>query len=351
MTARQINGVWFADVKVKMLDGTSRRVRRKSPIQTKREALRFERQIRDALAAGTFEAPVKRRLTFREFSADYLRYAKTHNKPSTLENKIIILEKRLLPHFGELPLEQISIRHIEAFKDQCTDLGRKPKTVNNYLADLKKLLNLAVEYGELTAAPRIKMLKVPEKRPDFLSAEEADLIIESSEPEWRAMIVVALNTGLRLGELLGLSWRDVNLVRREITVRHNNYRGQILSPKSCKERVIPLNDPAYFVLKGHDSESEWLWPAPGGKPAKPHFARGGLKRAIKKSGGRHFGWHIFRHTFASNLATAGVPLISIKELLGHASIEQTMRYAHLAPNVNREAVNALHGQGLQVGAI
>ena len=205
------------------------------------------------------------------------------------------------------------------------------------------MLQLAVDYEELVAMPRIKKLKTTDTVVEFLSEDEVTLLINATEPQWRAMVVVALNTGLRLGELLALAWSDVDFTRREITVRHNNYRGEILFPKSNKQRVIPMNDPTYFVLRGHKNASKWLWPSPDGVPAKDHFARSAIKRAWKKAGLRKVWWHLLRHTFASNLASAGVPIISIQQLLGHSTVEQTMRYAHLAPDVNKEAVKLLEG--------
>ncbi len=100
---------WYADVKVRLLDGSTKRVQRVSPVQTKKGAVKFERQLREAVLNGEYNVAKKRVLCFADFVSDFITYSKTHNKPSTVENKIIILNNELLPCFGKMRLDQISV--------------------------------------------------------------------------------------------------------------------------------------------------------------------------------------------------------------------------------------------------
>ena len=201
---------------------------------------------------------------------------------------------------------------------------------------------VAKKRGLIEAVPEIEWLRAPKPDFDFLDFDEADRLVRAADGEWRCMILVALRTGLRQGELLALRWEDVDLKKGLLRVRQSVTRGHVTEPKSGKGRDIPLSDDALAAFKAQRHlRGPLVFSARGWSDARKTECKHPLWRASKKAGLRRIGWHVLRHTFASHLAMRGVPLKAVQELLGHATMEMTMRYAHLSPNVPRDAVKAL----------
>lgn len=335
---------WFVDIVFEHANGRVERIRKKSPIQTRRGAEQYEREVRQALLSGTYnkQEEKKRVPVLVDFAKQYLTYAKVNNKPSTYDAKLRIMERHLIPAFGRLPLDRIGAYEVEAFKAAKLESGITPKTINNILTVLGRMFSLAVEWGSLQRVPPMKWLKAPRPTFDFLSFDEADRLAAAADVEWRVMITLALNSGLRRGELLALRWEDVDLVAGRLMVRRNVWRGHYGTPKGGRTREIPLNEKALQVLRAHRHlRGELVFCKESGKPLSNLMCRSAIIRACKKAGLRHVGWHTLRHTFASHLVMRGVPLKVVQELLGHATVEMTLRYAHLSPEVTRDAVKVL----------
>ena len=142
----------------------------------------------------------------------------------------------LVPAFGELRLHQIGLAEIEKYKAEKLTAELSKKTINNHLTVLRKLLSTAVEWRLLAVVPPIKWLRAPPGEFDFLTFEEADRLIAGAEDEWRAMVTVALRTGLRHGELIGLRWVDVDLGAGRLVVRQAVAEGVIPSTGLCAGR-------------------------------------------------------------------------------------------------------------------
>lgn len=356
MAARKLKGSWWVDFRYR---GTRHRM--KSPVDTKRGAEEFERQLRQELLDGTFGQRKEEQTdeppkvpTVAEFAAEFLTgYARSNNKPSEVASKEGAFRNHLIPFFGRMRLDEIDGRIIERFKAKKLAEELAPKTINNFLTMLHKLLAVAVEWNIIGHAPAMKWLKAPEPEFDFLDFEEAERLRAAGDGEWAAMITVALKTGMRLGELLALRWDDVDLVAGRLVVRRAVARGIIGTPKSGKSREIPLSLETVRVLKAQRHlRGELVFCDQDGALHSKNSCKWPLWRACKRAGLRRIGWHVLRHTFASHLAMRGVPLKAVQELLGHATIEMTMRYAHLAPAVHREAVAALDApvpRGHQMG--
>ncbi len=352
MSARHYKGSWWVDFRWKRS-----RIRRKSPVDTKRGAEEYERQLRQELLSGVdvsrkesiekeqekAEAPKRNVPTLREFMKEFLDvYAVTNNKPSEVDSKRTILRCHLVPFFGSKRLDAIDVRLIEAYKAEKLKSGLAAKTINNHLTVLRKLLTVATEWTLIESVPHVKWLRTPEAEFDFLDFAEAELLLRNADDDWRAMITVAAKTGLRLGELLALRWEDVDFTNQKIMVRRSVARGIVGTPKNGKSREVPLSAETVRVLKGHRHlRGELVFASDRGRMRTKGSTKRPLWRACKQAGLRRIGWHKLRHTFASHLAMRGVPLKVIQELLGHATIEMTMRYAHLAPAVHRNAVAVL----------
>lgn len=344
MPATKYRGKWYVDVYVTVPGEGTRRIRRRSPVQTKKATEAYERQLlEDALSTST-RLP-ERRLS--DFAVEYLEtYASANNKYATLEAKESILRVHLLPALGDKLLTDIGPREIEALKAKLLAEGLSPKTVNNCLTVLRKILAVATEWGLLDKVPMVKWLKVPPQKFDFLSFEEADRLVAGADPEWRVAVLVALRTGLRLGELVALRWEDVDLVAGRLVVRRAASRDRVGTPKNGRTREIPLGHEVLAALKAHRHlKGELVFSGKGGSMYRKNMTKHPLWRACRKAGLRRIGWHVLRHTFASHLAMRGAPIKAVQELLGHATIDMTMRYAHLSPSVSREVVGLLERRG------
>jgi integrase len=337
---------WVIDVAVMLPGKQMQRVRDFSPVNTRRGAEQHERLVRQALLDGTYGKEIKEAPTLEQFSEPFLNHARTNNKHSTATSKADIVRKHLVPEFGRMKLDEISQAKIETFKAKALKKGLTKKSVNNILAVLHKLFVTAEEFGTMQAAPRIRWLKAPKPDFDFLTFEEADRLVANAEPgRWKTMIVVALNTGLRIGELAGLAWDCVDLAGGRLMVKRAVYKGRVDTPKGGLSREVPLNQAAIDALRAHPRRlgSKWVFPQYDGNFIRnpQHASVDAIARNAERAGLRRIGWHTLRHTFASHLVMLGKSLKEVQELLGHTTIDMTMRYAHLSPEAKKDAVRAL----------
>ena len=332
------------DVTVTMPDGSTKRVAKDAPVQTKRDAEKYEQELKRSILDGTFgrkeEKPVP---TLAEFEKEFIsNYAEANNKLSEVQTKKSAIKNHLVPAFGKLKLDQIGSREIEAFKSAKIREKKSAKSVNNYLTVLRKMLCVAQEWGLIPFVPKVKWLRLPPNKFDFLTFEEADRLVAGADPEWRAMIMVALKTGLRQGELLALTWDDIDLVAGRLVVSRNLSRGEITTPKNGKTREVPLGDDVLAALKRHRHlRGDVVFCTSAGAMFTKGESKHPLWRACKRAGLRRIGWHVLRHTFASHLVMRKAPLKAVQELLGHSTIKMTERYAHLSPDVRKDAVRLL----------
>ncbi len=167
----------------------------------------------------------------------------------------------------------------------------------------------------------------------FLTVEECQMLIDCCASHLKSIVTVALHTGMRRGEILGLRWEQVDLKHGFILLEVT---------KNGKRREIPIDNTLAeeFNSMPRGLESVYVFTDPRtGEPYKS--VQTSFETALKKAEIRNFRFHDLRHTFASHMAMAGIDLVSVKELLGHKSLSMTIRYAHLAPGHKRRAVNML----------
>jgi integrase len=351
---RKDTGAWMVhlDLPAPTIADPNRRVRirKTSPVNTKAGALEYERELR----AAAPEALRKGKVTFARFVPEYLAYSSTNNRASTMREKVAAFERLLVPFFGPMLLHEIGKLQLEQYKAHRAAAGRHPKTINNEAAHVVALLRYAVECGLLEKAPRLKAMKLPPAEFDFLTFDEAERLLVAArtgpdkEP-WGTMILVALRTGMRRGELRGLRWTDVDLAAGRLVVKvAADDQGVLTPPKSGRSREIPLSSEAVDALTWLRSspysgplKSEHVFCRPDGKMWTQRQMENPLQYVCKRAGLRSIGWHGLRHTFASHLVMRGVVLQAVQELLGHATVAMTLRYAHLSPDVRRDAVQLL----------
>jgi integrase len=190
--------------------------------------------------------------------------------------------------------------------------------------------------------PLIKRLKTPPQKYDFLTLEESRKLLSAADGSWRDMIAVALESGLRFGELIALCWEDIDFRTGGITIRQAYAKGVLGSPKSNRIRLVPMSDMVRETLFRVRKYEGLVFSEEQGNPLKQNICINKLRSICKKAGLRKIGWHTLRHTFASHLAQAGANLSAVQELLGHSDIRTTMRYAHINKGVLREAISILN---------
>ena len=269
--------------------------------------------------------PVK----FHEFAKEYLQWAKANKKESTYDGDILRM-RHLDEEFEEKAIQEITTWDIEKWKAK-----RKEKvqavTVNRELALIKHLFSRAVEWGKIKESPakKVKFLKLKgsDRRVKFLMPDEVQMLISNCSDSIKPVVIVALNTGLRRSELLGLRWEQVDFERGIITV---------LDSKNSDRRDIPMNKTVKDTLK----EMERIGPNVF-DGITPSIIKYGFNNVRIKAGRPDLRFHDLRHCFASGLVMEGVDLNTVRELLGHRDLKMTLRYAHLAPSHRTKAVNVL----------
>lgn len=336
-------GKWYIHIKMKLPDGAVHEERRLSPVQTKRGAERYERQRREEILNPTpvrIDAP-----TLAEFWGEYVGYAETNRKAATVLAKKSMMRLHLLPVFGSRKLDEIDRRSLESYKVRKAKEGLAAKTINNQLTALRSILTTARDWGQVEQLPVFEWLKTEKPDFDFFDFDEAERLIAGADPGlWQTMVLVALNTGMRFGELMAWRWDDVDLQARRMRVARNWSAGVISSPKGGRPREAPLNSRVVAALKSwRHLRGELVFCREDGSMIPHAQMTRPLWRACRRAGLRRVGWRVLRHTFASHLVMRGVPLKAVQELMGHATMDMTLRYAHLSPNVSRDAVEALCG--------
>ncbi|MDA8238948.1 MAG: site-specific integrase [Nitrospiraceae bacterium] len=260
--------------------------------------------------------------------------------------KIYIISQ-LKERFRDYSLSMIGVRELEKLQSEKLKRGKqqkivegklhnipnKPATINRFIAVIAHMFTKAADWKMIDRAniPKVKMLKENNKRLRYLSKEECSELIAACDPHLRPIVITALNTGMRRQEILGLRWdAHVDLKHGFILLSHT---------KNGERREIPINSTLRATLQSLprrlDVQHVFFDPA-SGKPyqeVKKSFAT-----ALRRAKIQDFHFHDLRHTFASHLVMAGIDLVTVKELLGHADVKMTLRYAHLAPSHKVKAV-------------
>lgn len=321
------------------------RYRKRSPDNSRAGALAYEAVLRQKLARGeSIEREQTEIPTFASFSENWLQmYVAANNKASEQRTKRYILNASLIPFFGRMRIDQIETRDVERYKAQSLKSGLTRKSVNNRLTVFNKCIGTAYEWLSLKGTPpRVLWLKCSSQRTDHLSPEECDRLLSAATGVVQDMILLALRTGMRQGEIRGLQWSSIDWQSRTLAVRHSrsDYTSALDTPKNHRMRHIPLSEDLHAMLLGRKQEKGYVF-LDGREPFTGKRATSELAKVRAKAELRPIGWHVLRHTFASQLVMRGAPLAAVQALLGHSNVIMTMRYAHLAPSALRSAIDLL----------
>lgn len=338
MSIRKYRGRWGVDIRYR-----NTRYRTCSPEDSRAGAQAYEAYLRrEIVTHGSLEHLNKKGTkasTFAEFIERWMRdYVTINNKPSEQRSKEYMLRNHLLPFFGKKRLDQIDSELVQRFKKVQVEKRLHPKTINNHLTVLHRALVIAKEWGEPVEVPTVRFLKIPPSSFKVIGADEFELLLRCTiNPLWRAMMIMAAYTGLRFSELAGLKWEQVDLGNRQLCVRYAFVTGHWGTPKNGRIRYVPLTERVCALLDDMPRAGELVFHV-NNKPIVYESAYSGIERACTKAGLPRISWHTLRHTFASELVSRGGGLQSVQDLLGHATITMTLRYAHLAPSTLRSTV-------------
>ncbi|MGA2678642.1 MAG: tyrosine-type recombinase/integrase [Sedimentisphaerales bacterium] len=307
---------------------------------------------------------------FTDYANHYVEdYAKTALKRNTWTGYEAIVRLHLGPAWKGKNLDEIKRADVKQLLLQKQQQGLSSKTVENIKALISGIFTHAYEEELLQTNPALKLGRFIKKRDSReqlnpLNKEQVSRFLAVAHKEFKEhypLLLCAFRTGMRLGELLGLAWEDINFDSNRIAVRRSFSHGYFSSPKSSKSRFIDMSNQLRQTLLEHrikrfqkfkgnlpeydlgKDKIHLVFPNKEGKPLDgDDFRHRVFYQIFEKANLPKFRFHDIRHTFASILLSQGEPLNYVKEQMGHASIQTTVDvYGHIVPGSNRNAVNKL----------
>lgn len=352
---------WYARVDLgnDPLTGKRKQKRLKAP---SRKLL--DKEIADAIAAGIPEARPDGEMTVAAYLTEWLDTAANRLRPTTRKSYAERVRLFLIPLLGDIRLAALKPVDVQRFHRDMLDSGRAPGTVAVVHAVLRSALNDAVRLGiidrnvaSVVHAPRPK----PPEMQTWTPEQVAAVLRAAQGDRYACLWRLALTTGMRRGELLGLRWIDVDLDNALLTIRHTLYQGkgrawESGTPKTEKgRRSIALSPDDVAALAAHRTAHlalqlaapEWhetglVFTEANGKAVNANRLRERFLKLIDRAGVPVIRFHDMRHTAASLMLAAGVHAKIVQERLGHSSISITLdRYSHVAPSLQQDAATKL----------
>ncbi len=286
-------------------------------------------------------APIKLRDLCNRFLNDYSKPNKRSYKADTY------IVNCLNAFFGDRLASDVTAHGVEQFKAHRrqtfipeSEEGRAARQIsgariNRELSLLKTIYNKGVEWGLVESNPVDRVKFFSEKgraRTRYLTADEKKSLLEVCPPALRRIVIVALKTGMRRGEIFGLKWSDVDFHAGQLTLKRT---------KSGETRFIPMHRDVRDVLTSLPRSGDYVFEGDRGGTSWHGALRVEWDKAVHAAALLDFVFHDLRHTFASELVMRGVDLLTVSKLLGHSTTRITERYAHLAPAHKAVAINML----------
>ncbi|HXG30453.1 MAG TPA: tyrosine-type recombinase/integrase [Thermodesulfobacteriota bacterium] len=273
--------------------------------------------------------------TLSEFTEEYLNYVRDvkHKRSWTRDKELL---SNLCKYFGDKKLSDITPKDLEDYK-----LARlkevKPATINRALGCLKHLFNLAKRWKQFfgdNPVTQVEFLEENNQMERILTHEEEERLLACSAPHLKPIILCALNTGMRKGEILSLKWFNVDLENNVITIEPTN-------TKSKKTKKLFINSVLRGILrelKLKSGRSEHVFLGPAGEPIKK--LRTSFEKACSRANIKGLRFHDLRHTAATRMIESGANIVAVSRILGHSTLNMTMRYTHPVDS-EREALENL----------
>lgn len=358
---RANTGKWVASLSIKDATGKVKRVTRiRDTRQEAARALReLQRQQDDGHQLGAKDP------TLHQYLSQWLETSQPSVRYKTYTNYQSIVEGRITPHIGGLKLSKVTPAAIQGLYAVLADGGLSPRSVVNTHAVLRRALNQAVKLGSIVRNPcdAVDSPRAPRPEMKTLTREQADAFLDfTRDDRYHALYALALTSGMRLGELLGLKWEDVDFEGARLSVRralqHQKGRGYVfVEPKTkSSRRTINLSQGATSALREHRTrqieerlafEDEWRMPElvfanEWGAPLDGGWMTTRFKGVLERGGFPVIRFHDLRHTAATLLLGANVHVKLVSEMLGHSSIALTLdTYSHVIPTMHQHAASVM----------
>lgn len=298
------------------------------------------------------------RVTVERYLLDWLQVKQPSVRRSTWTRYRGIVLHNIIPAIGAVPLAKLTP---EAVERMLAGLGSAPRTAHHVRAVLRTALARAVKHGALlrNVAEHADAPKLEEDEQRILTADEIHRLLEQVRGNrWEALYVLAIATGLRQGELLGLRWQDIDLDAGSLRVVNQMYLRQIVPPKTKKSRrMLGLSASVLAALHSHQLRQEqqrrfllrgdWgnqiglvFTNGMGGPVHGPHVTRE-FQRHLARAGIERLPFHALRHSAASMLMSVGVDEKVRQQILGHSNVAMTRHYTHVLPEALRDAAERM----------
>ncbi len=276
--------------------------------------------------------------TISEFADEYIKYIRDVKQNRSWESTHYQIQ-RLNEFFRDKKLSQITSKDVDDYKlNRLREV--KPASVNRELACLSHLINLAKRQRQFFGDNPVSISRLlPEHNQveRILERDEETKLLDASSPELRAIIICALNTGMRKNEILTLEWANIDIDRNIITLEHTN-------TKSKKTRRIPINSVLrrlFIEQKLKVGTSNHVFLSSTGHPYKRHDSlKQAFAGACRRANIEGLRFHDLRHTAATRMIEADASIVAVSRILGHADLKTTMRYAHPEDSL-KEALESL----------
>jgi len=372
MAIRRRGRSWLVTVELGRDPLTGRRRRVNLTTSTRREAEREEARLRHEVATGIDIEPSK--ITLAEYLNRWLESMRPNLGPRTFERYAGLMRRQVIPRIGSVHLAKLRPLHVQQLYAKLRENGRadgRGGLADKSLLQTHRILSEALKHAvglQLVHQNVCQMVKAPQvrrKEVRTLSPDETRTLVDAATADdsvYGDAIVLAVHTGMRLGELLGLKWEDVKPDQERLTVRRSlqhldKNRVVFQHPKTPKSRrSMPLGPTALETLKrlrrrqmeerlkvGPRYKEQGLVLASAvGTPISPANVRRAFERILKAAGVERIRFHDLRHTHASLLLARGIHPKVVSERLGHASIAITLdTYSHVLPSLQEEAARDL----------
>ncbi len=286
----------------------------------------------EAIRNRLLEIRPLKRVRFGEFCERFMEYCRGQVKAWRRYDCSV---KGLKAFFGNRFLTAIEPDLIERYREKRLKSVER-STINRDMQVLKRMFNLAIPWGYARENPVrwVKFFRESMGRLRYLTRSEFEKLYELSPEHLRPLLLVAVHTGMRQAEMLTLTWGQVDLENGFVS---------LVDTKNSAPRKVPLNQTtrkAFLELRLR-SQGQNVFVDAGGQSLPSRTVQWQFKRTLKEARIENFRFHDLRHTCASWMAMANVPILTIKEVLGHKDVRMTLRYSHLAPNQQVDAVKRL----------
>ncbi|MGE5443981.1 MAG: tyrosine-type recombinase/integrase [Ignavibacteriales bacterium] len=334
MSVYERNGYWYAEVPLSNGKKLKRSVGKKG-IVTKSMARQVEQELKRKVKLGQWDM-VQDIPTFNDFIPEFISYIKDIKQNRAWQDASDCVES-FARFFGNKKLLEINYADIEDYKRVRTQESRKPATINKELAFVRHLFNYAKRckkfYGDNPVSV-CGLLSVNNQKTRIITPEEEALLIANAEEPLKSMIQMALFTSLRLNSIRTLKWNCVELTNGTITI-------EAFYSKNKRNHILPISNKVRKLLleaKLKCGGSEYVFPEAMALTRKGITLK--FRMLCKKLGIQGVRFHDLRHTAATRMVESGVGIDKVSKILGHSTLQMTMRYSH-PDNSLREAVEAL----------